>query len=91
MRVDKYLKVSRLVKRRTDAKELCDAGRVQINGRPAKAGTEVQVGDKLSFTFGPRYLEVEVLIVAENVRAGDAATMYNVLKEERIKEEFPLD
>ncbi len=76
MRLDKYLKVSRLIKRRTVANEACDAARVSVNGRPAKASYDVKVGDKLSIQFGQRTLNVEVLQVAETVRKDDAAAMY---------------
>ena len=80
MRLDKWLKVSRLIKRRTVAKELCDAGRVSVNGRPAKAGTEIKVGDILSLSFGTKVTEVKVLILAENMRVELCPTMYELLK-----------
>lgn len=76
MRLDKYLKVSRLIKRRTVANEACDAARVTVNGRPAKASYDVKVGDKLTIQFGQRTLSVEVLQVAETVRKDDASAMY---------------
>lgn len=76
MRLDKYLKVSRIIKRRTVANEACDAERVTVNGRPAKASYDVKVGDKLSIRFGERTLNVEVLQVAETVRKDDASGMY---------------
>ena len=76
MRLDKYLKVSRLIKRRTIANEACDAGRVSINGKPAKAGTEVKVGDKITINFGNREVNVEVLAVEETVRKEEAKEMY---------------
>ena len=76
MRLDKFLKVSRIIKRRTVANEACDAERVTVNGRPAKAGCDVKVGDKLSIRFGANTLNVEVLRVEENVRKEDAAAMY---------------
>ena len=76
MRLDKFLKVSRIIKRRTVANEACDADRVTVNGRPAKASYDVKVGDKLSIRFGERTLNVEVLQVAETVRKDDAAGMY---------------
>ena len=87
MRIDKFLKVSRIIKRRTLAKGVCDAGRVQINGRPAKAGTEVAVGDRLCLIYGPRLLEVEIVEIKETMAANQAATMYRVLREERLKQE----
>ena len=76
MRLDKFLKVSRIIKRRTVANEACDAERVTVNGRPAKASCDVKVGDKLSIRFGANTLNVEVLRVEENVRKEDAAAMY---------------
>lgn len=76
MRLDKYLKVSRLIKRRTVANEACDNARVTVNGRPAKASYDVKVGDKLTIQFGQRTLAVEVLQVAEAVRKDDAVAMY---------------
>ena len=76
MRLDKFLKVSRIIKRRTVANEACDAERVTVNGRPAKAGYDVKVGDRISIRFGEKTLNVEVLQVAETVRKDDAAGMY---------------
>lgn len=76
MRLDKYLKVSRLIKRRTVANEACDNGRISINGRVAKASYDVKVGDKIEITMGPRTVAVEVLAVAEAVRKDDASAMY---------------
>lgn len=79
MRLDKYLKVSRLIKRRTVANEACDAGRVNANGRPVKASYDVKVGDILELQFGQKSLRLEVLIVADNVRKDDAPAMYREL------------
>ena len=79
MRLDKDLKVSRLIKRRTVANEACDSERVFVNGRPAKASYDVKVGDKLELHFGARTLAVEVLAVAEAVRKDDASAMYREL------------
>ena len=76
MRLDKYLKVSRLIKRRTVANEACDNGRISVNGRVVKASYDVKVGDKLEISMGPRVVAVEVLQVAETVRKDDAAAMY---------------
>ena len=76
MRLDKYLKVSRLIKRRTVANDACDNARVTVNGRPAKASYDVKVGDVLARAFGQRTLTVEVLAVAEAVRKDDASAMY---------------
>jgi len=76
MRLDKYLKVSRLIKRRTVANEACDNGRISVNGRVVKASYEVKVGDRLEITMGERTVAVEVVQVADNVRKDDAAAMY---------------
>ena len=83
MRLDKWLKVSRLIKRRTVAKEVCDAGRITVNGRPAKAGSDVSVGDVIRVSFGGRVTEAEILIVAENMRTELCDTMYRIRSEER--------
>ena len=82
MRLDKYLKVSRLIKRRTVANEACDNARVTVNGRPAKASYDVKVGDKLQIQFGARTVCIEVLQVADNVRKDDATAMYRELPTE---------
>ena len=76
MRLDKYLKVSRLIKRRTVANEACDNARICVNGKPAKASYDVKIGDRIDIAFGARTLSVEVLAVAEAVRKDDAAAMY---------------
>ena len=76
MRLDKYLKVSRLIKRRTVANEACDNGRISVNGRVVKASYEVKVGDKIEITLGQRTVAVEVLQVEEVVRKDDAAGLY---------------
>ena len=76
MRLDKYLKVSRLIKRRTVANEACDNGRVSVNGKVVKASYEVKPGDKIEISMGPRTVAVEVVQVADNVRKDDAVTMY---------------
>ena len=75
MRLDKYLKVSRLIKRRTVANEACDAGKVTVNGKPARASYDVKVGDILEITLGARSVKVRVTEVRETVRKEDAATM----------------
>ncbi len=79
MRLDKYLKVSRLIKRRTVANEACDAGRVLLNGKPAKASASVKQGDVLEIQFGGRTVKVEILDVQETVRKEAAAEMYRYL------------
>lgn len=79
MRLDKYLKVSRLIKRRTVANEACDGGRVLINDKPAKASTNVKVGDVITISFGNKEVKVEVLDVQETVRKEEAAEMFKYL------------
>lgn len=79
MRLDKYLKVSRLIKRRTVANEACDTEHVSVNGRPAKASYEVKVGDVIEIRFGTRTLKVEVVAVSEHALKADAAGMYREL------------
>lgn len=76
MRLDKYLKVSRLIKRRTVANEACDNGLVTVNDKPARASYEVKEGDKISLRFGARTVTVEVVSVQETVRQSEAAAMY---------------
>ena len=76
MRLDKFLKVSRLIKRRTVANEACDNGRISVNGRAVKASYDVTVGDRLEIALGTRTLAVEVLQVAEAVKKDDASAMY---------------
>ena len=76
MRLDKYLKVSRLIKRRTVANEACDNGRISVNGKVVKASYDVKVGDKIEIAMGPRTVAVEVLLVADHVRKDDACGMY---------------
>ena len=76
MRLDKWLKVSRLIKRRTVANEACDNDRVSVNGRPARASYEVKVGDQVELRFGASTVKVEVRMVADNVGKADAAAMY---------------
>ena len=76
MRLDKFLKVSRLIKRRTVANEACDNGRIMVNGRVVKASYDVKVGDKLESSMGNRTIAVEVLEVADYVRKDDASGLY---------------
>ena len=79
MRIDKYLKTARIIKRRTVAKEACDLGRVSLNGREAKAGAEVAPGDVIEVRFGGSTLRVRIRDVRENVRKEDAAELYEVI------------
>ena len=81
MRLDKYLKVSRIIKRRTVANDACDADHVIVNGRRAKASYDVKVGDILEITFGNRTLKLRVLEVKETVAKADAANMYEIIEE----------
>lgn len=79
MRLDKYLKVSRIIKRRTVANDACDAAHVTVNGRPAKASYDVKEGDVIEVAFGNRTLKVRVLSVKEIVGKADAAGLYEVI------------
>ncbi|MCL2717806.1 MAG: RNA-binding S4 domain-containing protein [Lachnospiraceae bacterium] len=79
MRLDKYLKVSRLIKRRTIANEACDAGRVMINDKPAKASATVKMGDQISIRFGNKEVKVEVLDIQETVRKDEAKELFRYL------------
>ena len=81
MRLDKYLKVARLIKRRTVANEACDASRIMVNGREAKASYQVKVGDIVGLAFGSRTVRVEVLAVPEHAAKADAALLYRELPE----------
>ncbi|MEG6617178.1 RNA-binding S4 domain-containing protein [Peptococcaceae bacterium 1198_IL3148] len=81
MRLDKFIKVSRIIKRRTVAKEVCDSGKVLLNQRVAKAGSEVKPGDVLEIQFGNKTLKVKILEVKENAPAKEAASLYQVLEE----------
>ena len=80
MRLDKYLKVSRLIKRRTVANEACDAGRVFVNDKPARASYDVKVNDVILLTLGARQMRVKVTAVQETVAKNDAAMLYEVLE-----------
>ena len=82
MRLDKYLKVSRIIKRRTVAKEACDGGRVSVNGKTAKAGAEVKENDIIEIRFGSRVGRYQITDVREVVRKENAAEMYRVLQED---------
>lgn len=87
MRLDKFLKVSRLIKRRPLAKEMADKGRVSLNGRQAKAGANVKVGDELTIRFGRNLVTVQVKELKESTRKEDAEKMYQLIKEERLSED----
>lgn len=81
MRLDKYLKISRLIKRRTVANEACDAGRVLVNGNVARASYNVKVGDVLEIQLGERVLKAQVLSVAEFAKKEEAASLYKMLED----------
>ncbi len=91
MRLDKYLKVSRIIKRRTVAKEACDGGRITIGGKVAKAGTNVNAGDVLEIRFGSRIGRYRVLDTRETVRKEEAALMYGVLTPLEIEDDGEED
>ena len=80
MRLDKYLKVSRIIKRRTVANDACDAEHVTVNGRPAKASYVVKVGDRIAITFGQRTLQIEVLDIREVTAKANASELYRVIE-----------
>ena len=80
MRLDKYLKVSRIIKRRTVANDACDAEHVTVNGRPAKASYDVKVGDEITVSFGQRTLKIRVLDVRDFTAKADAASLYEVIE-----------
>jgi ribosomal 50S subunit-recycling heat shock protein len=84
MRLDKFLKISRIIKRRSVAKEVADKGRIQINGTLAKSSSSVKVGDTLKIQFGNRILEVKVNELHESTKKEDAAKMYEILSEKRV-------
>lgn len=84
MRVDKYLKTARILKRREAAKELALQGRIQINGRIAKPSTEVEVSDVLRLEFGYRILEIKILDIQKQVSKQNASLLFEILKEEKI-------
>ncbi len=86
MRIDKYLKVSRLIKRRTVAKDVCVGEKIVINGRVAKPSAEVKVGDRITLEMGKHILEVQVLAIPNSVRANEAHTLYELIRDERKTE-----
>lgn len=80
MRLDKYLKISRLIKRRTIANEACDTGRISVNGKIAKASYDVKVGDIIEITMGEKVIKAEVLQVLEHALKNDAVLMYKIIQ-----------
>ncbi|ANY73595.1 MULTISPECIES: RNA-binding S4 domain-containing protein [Paenibacillus] len=91
MRVDKFLKVSRLIKRRTVAKDVSDQGRVLINGREAKPSSSVKLGDEITVQFGQKLVTVRVERLAETTRKDEANSLYTLVKEEPIVKDNGLD
>lgn len=85
MRLDKFLKVSRIIKRRSVAKEVADKGRIQINGKLAKSSSTLKVGDILQIQFGNKTIEVKVLALQDSTKKEDASKMYEILSEKRIE------
>ncbi len=79
MRIDKFLKVSRLIKRRTVANEACDAGRISINGKVVKASYDVKIGDVIEITFGTKTVKAKVISVADSTKKEDAKEMYELI------------
>ncbi len=87
MRLDKYLKTSRILKRREAAKELALQGRIQVNGRTAKPSTEIEIGDTIEIRFGYRLLEVRVLDIQKQVSKQNAQLLFEIIREEKLEEE----
>ncbi len=84
MRLDKFLKVSRLIKRRTVANEACDSERISVNGRSAKASYDVKIGDKITVAFGNKSVTVKVLEIKDTTKKSEASGMYDVLSETEV-------
>lgn len=84
MRIDKFLKVSRLIKRRTLAKQVADQGRVEVNGKVAKASSVVQEGDEIAVRFGQKLVTIKVEMIKNTTKKDEATSMYTVLSEEQI-------
>lgn len=89
MRLDKFLKVSRLIKRRTLAKEVADQGRITINGKVAKASSDVKAGDELSIRFGQKVVTAAVDAIKDTAKKEEAASMFTIIKEERLEKVDP--
>ncbi|PKY90673.1 hypothetical protein CYJ57_00425 [Falseniella ignava] len=90
MRLDKFLKVSRIIKRRTVAKEVADQGRVKANGQVAKSSTKLKVGDELEIQFGQRIVTYRIVSLLDSAKKEDAEKMYEIIQEERIETEKDL-
>ena len=82
MRLDKYLKVSRIIKRRSIAKEISDAGRVKINGKQAKSSSQLEIGDVLDIQHGQKHIRIEVLLFKDSTKKEDAQMLYKLLEED---------
>ncbi|MFK4566164.1 RNA-binding S4 domain-containing protein [Enterococcus sp. UD-01] len=91
MRLDKFLKVSRIIKRRTVAKEVADKGRIQINGLLAKSSSNVKIGDQVKIQFGNKLLEIKVMELHDSTKKEDAEKMYQVISETRVDNSSNLD
>ena len=91
MRLDKFLKVSRIIKRRPVAKEVADKGRIQINGILAKSSSNVKIGDQVKIQFGNKILEIEVLELRDSTKKEDAEKMYQIISEKRVENSDNLD
>jgi ribosomal 50S subunit-recycling heat shock protein len=91
MRLDKFLKVSRIIKRRTVAKEVADKGRIQINGLLAKSSSNVKIGDQVKIQFGNKLLEIKVMELHDSTKKEDAEKMYQVISETRVDNGSNLD
>ncbi|KZE36110.1 hypothetical protein AV656_15520 [Bhargavaea cecembensis] len=89
MRLDKFLKVSRLIKRRTLAKEVADQGRIMVNGKKAKASTDVKEGDELAIRFGQKLVTARVEMLKDSVKKDEAGNMFTILKEEKLDKVEP--
>ncbi|HEM2542325.1 TPA: RNA-binding S4 domain-containing protein [Streptococcus suis] len=87
MRLDKYLKVSRIIKRRTVAKEVADKGRIKVNGILAKSSTDLKVNDQVEIQFGNKILTVKVLEMKDSTKKEDALKMYEIISEKRIEKD----
>jgi ribosomal 50S subunit-recycling heat shock protein len=87
MRLDKFLKVSRIIKRRTLAKEVADNGRIKINGRIAKSSTTLEVNDIITIQFGKKIVEIKVLELVDSTKKEDASNMFEIISEVQIKED----
>lgn len=90
MRIDKFLKVSRIIKRRTVAKEVADKGRIKINGILAKSSSNVKIGDEITIQFGNKTIVVEVLEIFESTKKEDATKMYQLISENRVENSWNL-